>query len=222
MTKAINDLQATLSHYMWKRLATESLINALRLHRDAILLFNATSYPSAYHLSVLCLEEFAKAKWVEHYYYTASTNCGLPNVEFEQRWLTLLYKHSEKQYAFVARDLFEYTPELIDFIKSGKLERRKQQAVYVGLERDRKSVHVKSRISLPNTIKMKEAKQLLSWINSEFIFVYKHLSLNNDYFGITEMNEVMLSSAACIIFDWPHKSRTRSRKHQVAHNVIHQ
>jgi AbiV family abortive infection protein len=221
MTTPIEDTQPTLSKYKWKRLAAESLINALRLHRDAILLFNTGSYPSAYQLSVLCLEEFAKAKWIEDYYWTSVTNCGLPDAEFEQSWLKLLYVHSEKQYAFVARDMFEYPPALVEFIKSGKLERRKQQAVYVGLERDRKSAHVTSRISLPSAITLKEAKQLISWINSEFIFVHKKLMLQEVYFGISEMNEVMLSPAASVIFDWPHKSRTRSRKHQAAHHALH-
>ena len=31
----------------------------------------------------------------------------------------------------------------------------------------------------------------------------------------------MLSSAADVIFDWPHKSRTRSRTHQAAHLALH-
>jgi AbiV family abortive infection protein len=221
MTTPIENIPPTLSKYKWKRLATESLMNALRLHKDAILLFNAGSYPSAYQLSVLCLEEFAKAKWVEHYYYSSITNCGLPDAEFEQGWLKLLYDHSEKQYAFVARDMFEYPPALVEFIKSGKLERRKQQAVYVGLDRTRKTINVKSRISLPTSIKLKEAKQLISWINSEFIFVHRNLTFYEYYFGIPEMDEAMHSPAACVIFEWPHKSRTRSRKHQAAHNAIH-
>ena len=149
---------------------------------------------------------------IEHYYYTSITNCWLPGAEFEQGWLKLLYMHSEKQYAFVAQDVFEYPPALVEFIKSGKLERRKQQAVYVGLERDRKSIHVNSRISLPTSIRLNETKQLISWINSEFIFIHEKLVFHDGYFGITEMDEIMLSPAASVIFDWPHKSRTRSHK----------
>ena len=110
MTTSNDNTQLTLSNFKWKRLATESLINALRLHRDAIFLFNAGSYPSAYQLSVLCLEEFSKAKLVEHYYWSSITNTGFPDAEFEQGWLKLLYMHSEKQHAFVARNMFEYPP----------------------------------------------------------------------------------------------------------------
>lgn len=51
-----------LSKYKFKKLAEESLRNALRLHYDAMLLFSHASYPSAYHLSVLSLEELSKAE----------------------------------------------------------------------------------------------------------------------------------------------------------------
>jgi hypothetical protein len=91
------------------------------------------------------LEEFAKAKWVEHCYYSSVTNSGFPGAVTEQGWLKLLYIHLEKQYAFVARDMFEYPPALVDFLKIGKLERRKQQAVYVGLERGRKNVDYRGK-----------------------------------------------------------------------------
>lgn len=211
----------TLSKYKWKRLATEALLNSLRLHKDAVTLYQVGSYPTAYQLSVLCLEEFAKAKWVEHYYYSCITNSGFPSADFEQGFLKLLYMHGEKQYAFIARDLFEYPPEFADFIKGGGLDRRKQQATYVGLEKFRKEVDVSGRISLPKTVGMKETRRLISWINSEFLFVHKSLRFHEYYFGIDEMDNAMLSAAADIIFKWPYKSRLRSRKHHVAHHARH-
>lgn len=211
----------TLSWYKWKRLGTEALANALRLHRDAIILFNAGSYPSAYQLAVLALEEFSKAKWVEHYYYSSVTNDGFPGAEFEQGWLRLLYMHGQKQYAFVARDEFLYPPALVDFIKSGKLDLRKQQAVYVSLERDRKKIDVAGRISVPRSIGLREAKRMISWVNSEFVHVHASLAFHGDYFGIYEMDEVMLSPAGEVIFEWPYRSRTRSRKHMAAHIERH-
>ncbi|KVM99199.1 hypothetical protein WL88_08065 [Burkholderia diffusa] len=215
-TNSITDTH-NLSVYKWKKLGKESLLNALRLHRDAILLFEANSFPSAFQLSVLSLEEFAKAKWIEHYYYSSITNCGFEEAGFEQQWLKLLYIHLEKQYAFVARDMFEYPPSLVEFIKNGGLERRKQQAAYVGLDRDRKTVFVKDRISLPSSIKKKEAKRMISWINAEFVLIHKKLTFYEQYFGIKEMDEVMLSPSASVIFEWPYKSRTRSAKHRHAH-----
>ncbi|MEZ0208689.1 MAG: AbiV family abortive infection protein [Candidatus Paceibacterota bacterium] len=126
--------QKGLSVYKFKRLAVESLKNTLRLHADSIYLFKSGSYPSAFQLAVLALEELSKAQWVEHYYYSSLTNEGFPNIEFEQEWLSLLYSHPKKQYNFVARDLFNLSPKLDRFIKIKKLEEKKQQAVYVGLE----------------------------------------------------------------------------------------
>lgn len=221
MFSPIVNSRKTLSKYKWRRLGTEALINSLRLHRDSVILFNAGSYPSAYQLSVLSLEEFSKAKLVEHYYYSSITNEGFPHANFEQDWLKLLYMHGEKQYAFIALDEFLYPPALVDFIRSGKLDRRKQQAVYVSLERDRKNIYVAGRISVPRSIALREAKRMISWINAEFMHVHNTLAFHGHYFGIEAMDEVIRSSAAQVIFDWPHRSRTRSRKHWTAHIELH-
>lgn len=51
-----------LSKYKFRKIAEESLKNALRLHTDSTLLFYHGSFPSAFQLSVLALEELAKAK----------------------------------------------------------------------------------------------------------------------------------------------------------------
>ncbi|MFZ6641701.1 AbiV family abortive infection protein [Undibacterium sp. TC4M20W] len=217
MAKVKTIKQNTLSVYKWKRLAKEALINALRLHKDAVLLFEAGSYPSAYQISVLALEEFAKAKWVDHYYYSSVTNDGFPDAEFEQSWLKLLYLHSEKQFAFISYDLFEFTPELVKFIKSGQLERKKQSAVYVGLGRGSKIIDVNSRISTPKSIKLIDAKRMISWVNAEFIYIHKSITVNSGNFGIADLDEVILWKANQFIFEWPYKSRIRSRNNRFAH-----
>ena len=60
-------MREQLSIYKFKKIATESFKNGLRLHFDSILLYNNKSFPSAFQLSVLALEEFSKSYWVEHY-----------------------------------------------------------------------------------------------------------------------------------------------------------
>lgn len=117
-------MRTRLSPYKFKRLAKESLRNALRLHSDLILLFISGSFPSAFQLSVLTMEELAKAQWVDHYYYSSVTNEGFPDADFEQEWLSLLYFHPEKQLAFVARNIFEFSPKLVRFIKRKNLNVR--------------------------------------------------------------------------------------------------
>lgn len=82
-----------ISKYKLNKIATESLRNTIRLHFDSMLLYENGSYPSALQLSVLALEEFSKANWVDHYIWSSETNEGYPDAEFEQEWLTLLYLH---------------------------------------------------------------------------------------------------------------------------------
>ncbi len=160
-----------VSQYKLIRIAVESLRNSLRLHFDSILLFKNGSFPSAFQLSVLSLEEFAKAKWVEHYVWSSLTNSGYPNEKFEQEWLQLLYRHPEKQRAFMAREIFDYSPKFAEFIKSRKLEEKKQNATYVGLSKLKGKVDTSSRVSTPTRVKEKDASQLISLMNNEFLAV---------------------------------------------------
>lgn len=211
-------MRTTLSKYKFKRLAKESLRNSLRLHSDAILLYTNQSYPSAFQLAVLALEELAKSKWVSHYYYSSITNEGFDDAEFEQKWLTLLYSHTEKQFAFVGRDIFEYSPKLVRFIKLKQLEQKKQQSIYVGLERSRKAIDVNSRISTPERIKKVDAKQLISLVNREYLDIFESTISNDEYFGIKEVDEVINPNVHQFIFCWPHKTKLKSTNYFKSHN----
>jgi AbiV family abortive infection protein len=203
--------QKQLSVYKYKRLAAESLKNALRLHADSILLFRSGSYPSAFQLAVLSLEEFSKAKWIEHVYWSSVTNEGFPDFELEQEWLSLLYSHPKKQFHFVARDLFNFSPKLVRFIENKKLEEKKQQAVYVGLERNGKLVDTTSRISTPARIKEYDSRQIISLVNQEFIDIFNTIEQCETYFGIPEMDEVIYPDLRHFLFAWPHRSGLKSR-----------
>ena len=208
----MRSVRRTLSPYKFKRLAEEALRNSLRLHGDALLLHMHGSYPSAFQLSVLALEELSKAKAVSHYYYSAITNEGLPDAEFEQEFLLWLYSHTEKQYAFVAREMFDYSPKLVRLIKAKKLELKKQSATYVGLERIGKKVDVTSRISAPSRIKEHDARQLLSLMNSEFIQIFETVQSHGDYFGIEEADGVINPEEHQFLFVWPYRTGLKSRR----------
>ena len=218
-----------LSEYKFKKLAQESLRNALRLHEDSITLYNAASYPSAFQLSVLSLEEYAKAKWVDHYYYSTVTNGGFPKktdhgydeyVNLEQKGLNLLYLHPEKQFAFIGREIFDYAPSLVEKIQNRDLEYLKQQAVYVGLGRSKGKIDTASRISVPtNKIKLKTAKQMISLLNHEFVEVYE-LNLNSDgYWGIWEMNAIINKKDYPALFAWPFKTSLKSKRWNKVHHA---
>ena len=200
-----------LSSYKYKRLAAVSLKNALRLHADSIFLYRSGSYPSAFQLAVLTLEEFSKAEWIDHYYYSSLIFGRFPDFEFEQQWLSLLYSHPKKQYAFVAQDLFEFSPKLVRLIKSQQLEKKKAQAVYVSLERNRKHVDTTSRISTPARIKEADAKQIISLVNQELVEIFNIIEQRETYFGIADMDELIYPDMRHSLFAWPHRSGLKSR-----------
>jgi len=200
-----------LSKYKFKRFAIESLRNAIRLHFDSMSLFKIESYPSAFQLSVLALEEFSKAKWLEHYIDSSETNDGYPDAVFEQKWLKLLYSHPEKQWAFIARDLTDFSPMFSESIEDRKLEEKKQNATYVGLPRIKGTVDVNGRISVPTKIKSKDAKQLISFVNSEFLTICWRIHDDDFYFDVSGMDAVFDDPIFKRLLSWPHKSRIRSR-----------
>ena len=53
------------------RMAVLAFKNSLRLHEDAIILFNKHRFPSAYTLSVLSLEELGKYFSLEDFFFIA-------------------------------------------------------------------------------------------------------------------------------------------------------
>ena len=218
-----------LSEYKFKKIASESLRNALRLHEDSILLVKHGSYPSAFQVSVLSLEEFAKAKWVDHYYYATITNEGFHKkgepgydeyVKFEQEWLKLLYLHPEKQFAFIGREIFDYAPSFVSRVQERKLELQKQQAVYVGLERSKGKVDTSSRVSVPTKkIKKESARQMISLLNHEFIEVHDLIVKNDCYWGIWEMDDIINEEDYPALFRWPYRSGLKSRKWNKVHDA---
>jgi AbiV family abortive infection protein len=212
-------MRTTLSVRKYKQLGLESLRNCLRLLKDAMALHSLGSYPSAFQLAVLSMEEYAKAKWVDHVYYTDLTNPGTPDAAGEQSWLKYLYLHSDKQQAFLGREYFEFSPKLLRAAQSGALDRRKQAATYVGLPKRGKLVDVNARVSLPSSITQKEAKQMISLVAREIRDVYWLIEDNETYFGIEAMNEVLHTHEAMFVFAWPHGSGLKSRRFRSQHGL---
>jgi AbiV family abortive infection protein len=197
--------QATLSARKYKRLAVEAFRNSLRLFKDAQTLFATASWPTAFQLTVLAIEEFAKARWVDHVYYSSITNSGLPDDQLEQEFLRHLYFHQTKQEWYLQVEYVDFSPKLHRAVKGGLLDRRKQDATYVGLPKKGKRVNVSARVSIPDQIKKTEAKQLMSLFAKELREIYKLLERNETYFGIKEMDEVVMSHEFAPAFTSTHK-----------------
>jgi len=205
-------MKEQLSKYKFKKFATEALLNGLRLHFDSVLLFKNNSFPTALQISIIAIEEIAKAKWVEHYYDSSITNDGFPSKKFEQKWLKLLYYHPKKQYEFLARELFEFSPKFVEFVKTGQLELQKQKATYVGLEKKKGNVDINSRISIPNKVKKSDAKKIISLLNDVLIEICEIKILHESYFGIEEMDNIINNELLEKLKIWNFKSGIKSRK----------
>lgn len=196
-----------ISRYKLNKLASEALRNSLRLHFDSILLFNNESYPSAFQLSVLALEELSKAKWIDHYMWSSETNEGYPHEEFEMKWLKLLYLHPEKQWNYVGREYFDYSPKFFKLVESGGLERKKQNAVYVGFDRKKGKIDISGRISTPFKITKKDAVQVISLINDDFLSICKCIEEYEWCFdGARKMDDVFDYGIFFKLLKWPNKS----------------
>jgi AbiV family abortive infection protein len=211
-------MRTTLSARKYKQLALESLRNSLRLLKDAMSLYQIGSYPSAFQLAVLSMEEYAKARWVDHIYYESLTNTGMPCEELEQKLLKSMYSHTEKHGAFLW-EYFEFSPNLLRAAREGELEQKKQAATYVGLPKTRKRVDVNTRISLPSSIKQADAKQIISLVTIEFKGVYRLLEENDQYFGIESLDEVVMSHEAMFVFTWRHRSGLKSKRFRSSHGL---
>lgn len=200
-------MREQLSIYKFKKIATESFKNALRLHFDSILLFKNNSFPSAFQLSVLALEEFSKSDWVEHYYYSSITNEGFLEKKFEQEWLNLLYFHPRKQKVFFRTYGFDaYTAKFMKLVEIGELEKKKQKATYVGLRKDKKIVDVNGKISLPTHIKEKDAKQIIS-VLSDYLKDCCEMKKYYEYrFEIEEKDNLLTEELNLELKKWKHRS----------------
>lgn len=202
-----------LSKYKFRRLSTEAFKNGLRLHFDSILLFNNKSYPSAFQLSVLSLEEFSKSEWVEHYFWSATTNNGFPDKEFEQEWLKLLYFHPRKQTAYFGLgSAFNYSTKFVKFVQDRKLESKKQQATYVGLDKNKSKIDVNSRISIPTRIKERDAKQMISLINDDLLDICRIKMIQECYFDMEEKDELITNELQQRLTKWKYKSGLSSAR----------
>ncbi|HDM8133829.1 TPA: AbiV family abortive infection protein [Vibrio harveyi] len=196
-----------ISKYKLNKLAIESLRNVLRLHFDSVLLYKNESYPSAFQLSVLAIEELSKANWIDHYIWTSETNSGYADADSEHEWLKLLYLHPKKQWSFVARDPEFFSPKFIELIQTRKLEEKKQNSIYVGLKRFKGKIDIESRVSTPWKIKQDDAKQVISLVNAELLRYCQRIEDDESYFeGAREMDEVFDYEIFSRLLNWPHKS----------------
>lgn len=205
-------MKKQITIYKLKKLASESLKNGLRLHFDSIYLYRNKSYASALQLSILALEEISKSYWIEHYYYSSITNTGLPDVDFEQKWLKLLYIHTKKHQAFVGWGWSDqYRESFVNSLRNGDIDKLKQTATYVGLERINGMIETKGRISTPDKIKAQDARKMISVINDHLLDRIEMKETMGNAYDIEEKDALLDEITALRIKYWGHKSGLRKK-----------
>lgn len=147
------------------KMAGLSFENGLRLHFDSILLFENKSYPSAYFLSVLAIEEIGKAFLIEDFLWHSLCD-GRMEKEWEEKFLERIYFHTAKQSSFARTfDSPIGTSRFFKLLYKGELEIFKQNSVYVGLARNKRKVNLKSRINNPLKIDQTKAQKQITNVN---------------------------------------------------------
>jgi AbiV family abortive infection protein len=182
--------------------------NALRLHDDSILLYRKKSYPSAFALSILAAEEYGKASWLQHFSYYWH--------DYDDKWKNTLlldtYSHITKQTIF--------QNDIASFLKSGKftthvphLESSKQNAIYVGLPRKKKTVNLKGKIIVPFAVSAKLARRQITALNDlllDLAFGIRDGYYSWDTFEVERMMNGRLIRR--LTKSWPFSSRSAVRK----------
>ena len=147
------------------KMAGLSFENGLRLHFDSILLFENKSYPSAYFLSVLAIEEIGKAFLIEDFLWHSLCD-GRMEKEWEEKFLERIYFHTAKQSSFARTfDSPIATSRFFKLLYKGELEIFKQNSVYVGLARNKRKVNLKSRTNNPLKIDQTKAQKQITNVN---------------------------------------------------------
>ena len=147
------------------KMAGLSFENGLRLHLDSMVLFNNKSFPSAFFLSVLAIEEIGKSFLLMDFIFHSRID-GRMGEKIERKWIELIYLHRTKQNSFAFNfDSPFATDNFFKSIYKGEQEILKQNSVYIGLERNKRKINLKSRINNPLKINEKKAQDQITSIN---------------------------------------------------------
>ena len=142
--------------------------NALRLHFDSIFLFENDSYPSAYFLSVLALEELGKVTILDNFVWHTTTS-GRRSARDEQESIDRIFQHQLKQRIF-ANDAERFVPKkLLDSFRNGKVEVLKQNAVYVGLARKGRKTDLNGKVISPYDVGLPKVRRQITIVNDFLI-----------------------------------------------------
>ena len=148
------------------RLEQAVYANAARLFLDACTLYRATSFPSAYALGILALEELGKVEMMDHVCFEAVGNEG--SFLLKSDWMDhlfsrrMFYSHINKQAWGSLRRRANGRLRVVEGLigKQNTLERHKQDSLYVGFRA--------GRIRLPSRFGAVYAHRQLQYVLAGF------------------------------------------------------
>jgi AbiV family abortive infection protein len=191
--------------------------NALRLHFDSILLFEHESYPSAYFLSILALEELGKYTLLDDFVWHSRVDGRRVG---ELKDMDRILRHQLKQKIF-AWDAQDFIPKrILDDFYSGRLEILKQNAVYVGLERRQRKTNLKGKVISPYNVGKKKAKRQITIVN-DFLRNLTLGAMKEVYSMDTESVELMLNDdlLRALTEGWKFRGRKASSRFKQLQSV---
>ena len=198
------------------KMAGLALKNGLHLHFDSILLFNNKSFPSAFFLSILAIEEIGKSFMLMDFLFHSIE--GRWKKQEEEEYFEYLYHHTAKQlnFAFQFGGLLPKN-KFFKIMSSGQLEKLKQNAVYMGLPRDKGKINLKGKINNPLKISRSKAFEQITNVN-DCLLVLTLGVIKETYFIDANSVESLLNKE---LFDklnksWPFiKDRTKARLEKI-------
>jgi AbiV family abortive infection protein len=186
--------------------------NALRLDFDSILLFENESYPSAYALSILALEELGKVTLLDDFVWHSRID-GRRSSKVEQEDIDSIFKHQLKQQVFATQAEHFIPKKILEDFRNGKIEILKQNAVYVGLERKNRKANLKGKVITPYNVRMEKARRQITVVN-DFLTDLTLGTIKGVYAIDTEGVELMLNEELLsdLIEAWKRRGRKANAK----------
>jgi AbiV family abortive infection protein len=175
----------TLQHF-----AGQSLRNAMRLHFDSILLYKYKSFPSAFFISVIAMEELGKAYWADHFVFY-SKDVRYDN-ELETAWVNKLHSdHRAKQLWFL-RQMAKVDERFYQFVNSRQLDILKQDSIYVGLQKVGHGVpRTKGKLINPKNLKSGKVKTQLNMLHDFLVEEATGIKDDRIDFGLGAFNKIL-------------------------------
>jgi AbiV family abortive infection protein len=160
---------SVINEKKFSKLQYSTFKNVLSLQNDALLIYKAKSFGTALFMSVIAQEELGKVFIIDDLIY--HNRYGEVSVDDVNKYYfgeKAFFNHKIKQiesYSMKSPFGTKKEQKFIEYVISGKLEKLKQESLYVGLI----NKSYKGRILTPKNVTKLKAKDHLNFVNNLLI-----------------------------------------------------